>query len=248
MTIQASVKIEDLSSSDIKKSIDTIRNIIINGINDTKKVIFICGKDKSDKESYRFKISQLLEHNTNYQLAYPEDLFEDLLEGQANNSLLSLEQQLAEAVDLIIIIPESPGSFAKGKILDIPHDFDYKNKEHFSEIIKTVKKMIPSGRRSKSINNILLYQNHILLLIYLFDELNITSIHKLMSMVLDKKLTNQELIGCKAAIHSLTRSQFIDKIGNEYILTDRGFSDVQLKYYALNEITNLRISIMNKQL
>ncbi|EAS6751917.1 UDP-3-O-(3-hydroxymyristoyl)glucosamine N-acyltransferase, partial [Salmonella enterica] len=53
---------------------------------------------------------------------------------------------------------------------------------------------------------------------------------------------------CKAAIHSLTRSQFIDKIGNEYILTDRGFSDVQLKYYALNEITNLRISIMNKQL
>ncbi|EAR2230359.1 UDP-3-O-(3-hydroxymyristoyl)glucosamine N-acyltransferase, partial [Salmonella enterica] len=44
MTIQASVKIEDLSSSDIKKSIDTIRNIIINGINDTKKVIFICGK------------------------------------------------------------------------------------------------------------------------------------------------------------------------------------------------------------
>ncbi|EAT0463957.1 UDP-3-O-(3-hydroxymyristoyl)glucosamine N-acyltransferase, partial [Salmonella enterica] len=232
---------------------------------------------------------QLLEHNTNYQLAYPEDLFEDLLEGQANNSLLSLEQQLAEAVDLIILIPESPGSFAelgafstrkelaekmlvlrqkkykadksfinhgpirlvrsaKGKILDIPHDFDYKNKEHFSEIIKTVKKMIPSGRRSKSINNILLYQNHILLLIYLFDELNITSIHKLMSMVLEKKLTNQELIGCKAAIHSLTRSQFIDKIGNEYILTDRGFSDVQLKYYALNEITNLRISIMNKQL
>ncbi|EBJ1398846.1 UDP-3-O-(3-hydroxymyristoyl)glucosamine N-acyltransferase, partial [Salmonella enterica subsp. enterica serovar Newport] len=82
----------------------------------------------------------------------------------------------------------------------------------------------------------------------LFDELNITSIHKLMSMVLEKKLTNQELIGCKAAIHSLTSSQFIDKIGNEYILTDRGFSDVQLKYYALNEITNLRISIMNKQL
>ncbi|EAT6679566.1 UDP-3-O-(3-hydroxymyristoyl)glucosamine N-acyltransferase, partial [Salmonella enterica] len=117
MTIQASVKIEDLSSSDIKKSIDTIRNIIINGINDTKKVIFICGKDKSDKESYRFKISQLLERNTNYQLAYPEDLFEDLfedlLEGQANNSLLSLEQQLAEAVDLIILIPESPGSFAE---------------------------------------------------------------------------------------------------------------------------------------
>ncbi|WP_240196262.1 retron St85 family effector protein [Salmonella enterica] len=58
-------------------------------------------------------MSQLSEHNTNYQLAYPEDLFEDLLEGQANNSLLSLEQQLAEAVDLIILIPESHGSFAE---------------------------------------------------------------------------------------------------------------------------------------
>ena len=98
------INIESFSDQDLRKYIDSIINIITNVINDTKKVIFICGKDKSDKESFRFKISQLLEQKTNYQLAYPEDLFEDLLEGQASNSLLSLEQQLAEAVDLIILI------------------------------------------------------------------------------------------------------------------------------------------------
>ncbi len=290
MSVHMPITIENFSDKDLIKYTDATRNIIINGINDTKKVIFICGKDKSDKESFRFKISQLLEQKTNYQLAYPEDLFEDLLEGQANNSLLSLEQQLAEAVDLIILIPESPGSFAelgafstqkelaekmlvlrpkkyksdksfinhgpirlvrsyRGKILDIQSNFDNQKAEHISTILKTIKKMIPSGRKSKSINNILLYQNHILLLVYLFDSLSLSSIHKLMALILSqKKLTNQEVIGCKAAIHSLTRSLFIDKVGNEFCITSRGFTDIQNKYYALNEISTLRINIMNKQL
>ncbi|QLA00418.1 UDP-3-O-(3-hydroxymyristoyl)glucosamine N-acyltransferase [Enterobacter cloacae] len=290
MSVHMPINIESFSDKDLRKYIDSIINIITNGINDTKKVIFICGKDKSDKESFRFKISQLLEQKTNYQLAYPEDLFEDLLEGQASNSLLSLEQQLAEAVDLIILIPESPGSFAelgafstqkelaekmlvlrpkkyksdksfinhgpirlvrsyKGKILDIQSKFDNQKIEHTSSILKTVKKMIPSGRKSKSINNILLYQNHILLLIYLFDSLSMNAIHKLMALILSKrKLTNQEVIGCKAAIHSLIRSLFIEKIGDEFSITSRGFLDIQNKYYALNEISSLRVSIMNKQL
>ncbi|BCT16908.1 hypothetical protein R2TS_00800 [Enterobacter asburiae] len=75
------------------------------------------------------------------------------------------------------------------------------------------------------------------------------AIHKLMALILTKrKLTNQEVIGCKAAIHSLTRSLFIEKIGDEFSITSRGFLDIQNKYYALNEISSLRVTIMNKQL
>ncbi|MFZ4832192.1 hypothetical protein [Rouxiella sp. Mn2063] len=97
----------------MEKLIPDLRDLVINGIDDSKRIIFICGKDKTDTESYRFRVSAFLETFSHYQLAFPEDLFEDLLEGQANHSLLSLETQLADAVDLIILIPESPGSFAE---------------------------------------------------------------------------------------------------------------------------------------
>ena len=44
---------------------------------------------------------------------YPEDLFDDLLAGQGQHSLLQLENILADSVDAIVLFPESPGSFAE---------------------------------------------------------------------------------------------------------------------------------------
>ncbi|EOY2408734.1 retron St85 family effector protein, partial [Yersinia enterocolitica] len=105
--------IPKISDKHLDSSVEKIRDLILNDVDDTKKVIFLCGKDKSDKDSYRAKIASFLEKEKGYQLAFPEDLFEDLLEGQGGHSLLSLEKQLAEAVDLIVLIPESPGSFAE---------------------------------------------------------------------------------------------------------------------------------------
>ncbi|MDO6580258.1 retron St85 family effector protein [Photobacterium sp. 2_MG-2023] len=93
--------------------VQEIKYIIDKGINENNRIIFLCGADKNDRESLRFKFSKVLESQRRYELTYPEDLFEDLLEGQGENSLLSLEEQLAEAVDLIALIPESPGSFAE---------------------------------------------------------------------------------------------------------------------------------------
>lgn len=279
----------DLHQSEIGRLIPTLRDLIINGVNDTKRVIFICGKDKSDKNSFRFKISDVLEKNTNYQLAYPEDLFEDLLEGQASNSLLSLEAQLANAVDLIILIPESPGSFAelgafsmlkelaakmlvlrqgkyksdksfinhgpirlvksyKGKIMDLPFDFNHSDPEHFKPVLRQIKKMIPHGRRKKSINNILLYQNHILLFIYIFDRLDVSSIYKILSLLIESKLTSQEEVGCKAAIHSLIRSLYINKTGGYFSLTAQGFEEISERYFALAKINDFRIEVMNMQM
>ena len=77
----------------IHQTIDEIRNLLINGFDDSQKTIFLCGKDKSDKKSLRYKFSTFLSQEKGITLTYPEDLFEDLLEGQGKNSLFDLTQQ-----------------------------------------------------------------------------------------------------------------------------------------------------------
>lgn len=74
---------------------------------------FLCGGDVKDNKFGRYKIAKVLSKYKNLELLYPEDLFDDLLAGQGQYSLLSMENILAEAVDVIIIIPESPGSYSE---------------------------------------------------------------------------------------------------------------------------------------
>ncbi|KKW52471.1 retron St85 family effector protein [Pantoea sp. V108_6] len=281
--------LNNIYDTEFKAIGESIRKIIKEGTDDSKKIIFICGKDKSDISSYRYKISTILSNEKNYQLAYPEDLFEDLLEGQANNSLLKLEEQLAQAVDLIILIPESPGSFAelgafsmrkelaqkmlvlrqgkyksdksfinhgpirlireyKGHVQDLPNDFDIKNSLHVSSVIRKVKKLIPSGRKKKNIDNILLFQHYILLFIYLFDEVEMHIITNLLSVIFERKLKNDDYIASKAALHSLIRTSMIEKSNNVYVIRSKGFENILERYYAINDINEIRIKIMNKQL
>lgn len=78
-----------------------------------KVTIFLCGGDVNDSKYGRYKISQVLSKNEKLEIFYPEDLFDDLLAGQGQYSLLSMENMLAESVDAIIIIPESPGSYSE---------------------------------------------------------------------------------------------------------------------------------------
>lgn len=281
--------LNNIYDAEFKAIGESIRKIIKEGTDDSKKIIFICGKDKSDISSYRYKISTILSNEKNYQLAYPEDLFEDLLEGQANNSLLKLEEQLAQAVDLIILIPESPGSFAelgafsmrkelaqkmlvlrqgkyksdksfinhgpirlireyKGHVQDLPNDFDIKNTLHVSPVIKKVKKLIPSGRKKKNIDNILLFQHYILLFIYLFDGVEMHMITNLLGVIFERKLKNDDYIASKAALHSLIRTSMIEKSNNVYVIRSKGFENILERYYAINDINEIRIKIMNKQL
>ncbi|HAS1181143.1 TPA: hypothetical protein I3812_004116 [Enterobacter cloacae] len=82
------------------------------GVN-TKLSIFLCGGDVANHQSGRHQFSQFLAKAKNVDVFYPEDLFDDLLAGQGQHSLLSLENILAEAVDVIILFPESPGSFTE---------------------------------------------------------------------------------------------------------------------------------------
>lgn len=78
-----------------------------------KITIFLCGGDVANHQSWRHQLSQFLAKFSDVDIFYPEDLFDDLLAGQGQHSLLSLENILAEAVDVIILFPESPGSFTE---------------------------------------------------------------------------------------------------------------------------------------
>ncbi len=81
-----------------------------------KTTIFLCGADISQKTTMRYKISQALtnyEYQLYFDLIYPEDIFDELLYSSHAPDLLSLENLLADSVDAVIMIPESPGSYTE---------------------------------------------------------------------------------------------------------------------------------------
>ena len=75
--------------------------------------LFLCGGDIKNEKCFRYKLKQLFSPYLRYELMYPETIFDDLLSGQTRFSLLEMENILAASVDAIVIIPESPGSFAE---------------------------------------------------------------------------------------------------------------------------------------
>jgi hypothetical protein len=109
-------KVREISDTDCKKLAIKIRDEFYKPIQTLKTTIFICGADISLKDKLRYKISIEFENIWNsywYELIYPEDIFEELLYSSKSKDLLSLENLLAESVDIILLIPESPGSFTE---------------------------------------------------------------------------------------------------------------------------------------
>lgn len=106
----------DLSKNDCSKLATNIRTNIFKPANTYKITIFLCGADISKKEMLRNQIAQSLSESNYsflYDIIYPEEIFEELLYGTRSYDLLSLENLLAESVDAVVLIPESPGSFAE---------------------------------------------------------------------------------------------------------------------------------------
>lgn len=75
--------------------------------------LFLCG-GASDKKhiSNRDQLRRRLESNSKISIFYPEDMFMELL-SRKKYDLLTLEGFLADNSDLILIVCESPGSFAE---------------------------------------------------------------------------------------------------------------------------------------
>jgi hypothetical protein len=100
------------------------KNDVFRPIYSFKTTIFLCGSGKRNGASIRDKIGIELQNVWNayrYDVFYPEDLFEEVLAGPRSINLLKLENLLADSVDLILLIPESPGSISElGAFVNIP--------------------------------------------------------------------------------------------------------------------------------
>lgn len=104
------------SSEEIKQISFKIKEDIFKPTNTYKTTIFLCGASLRDNLTLRSRVAEILAkkwYSYRYDIIYPEDIFDDLLYGSQGNDLLSLEGLLAESVDAILLIPESPGSFAE---------------------------------------------------------------------------------------------------------------------------------------
>jgi hypothetical protein len=108
---------ESLDKRSLSDLADLIHNEAYKKFVDYKTTVFLCGAARDDKNSIRTKLEVALLKNfyyqLKYQLAYPEDLFSDLLLGHGSHDLVSLENILADSVDAILIIIESWGAVAE---------------------------------------------------------------------------------------------------------------------------------------
>jgi hypothetical protein len=107
----------DITNADCKIIAEKIRKDIFVPARNSKTSVFLCGRDISDKTSIRYRVADVLTnkfwYSGNYDLIYPEDIFDELLYSSAAVDLLSLENLLADSVDAVVVIPESAGSFAE---------------------------------------------------------------------------------------------------------------------------------------
>ncbi len=107
----------DISKVDCSVIAKKIREDIFKPALTFKTSIFLCGADIFKKTTTRYKIADALTTSNHssmyYDLIFPEDIFDELLFSSHAPDLLSLENLLADSVDAVIMIPESPGSFTE---------------------------------------------------------------------------------------------------------------------------------------
>lgn len=102
-----------LASEQLKTVSKIIKELIFIPLNSKKVTVFLCGADINDNSKARAKMAAIFDVYPRYEIIYPEDIFDDLLAGQGQYSLLTLENILAESVDAIVLFPESPGSLTE---------------------------------------------------------------------------------------------------------------------------------------
>lgn len=105
-----------ISKEDCIKLSTKIKEDIYKPAYSFKTTIFLCGAKIDDKNKLRYKIAERFSsffYLFWYDIIYPEEIFDELLYSVKTKDLLSLENLLADSVDSIVLIPESPGSFAE---------------------------------------------------------------------------------------------------------------------------------------
>ncbi len=107
----------ELSRHDCAIIANKIRENIYEPVRSFKTSIFLCGADLNKDSTVRHKFTEVINgsiwYSMMYDIIFPEDIFDDMLYGSNSTDLLSLENLLADSVDAVVIIPESPGSLAE---------------------------------------------------------------------------------------------------------------------------------------
>ncbi|MET2850383.1 retron St85 family effector protein [Vibrio owensii] len=104
---------KSFNDNHLKDIVEVIKERIFVPLTAKKTTVFLCGGAIDDKTNGRSRMASIFDANSRYELLYPEDIFDDLLAGPGQHSLLHLENILANCVDAIVLFPESPGSFAE---------------------------------------------------------------------------------------------------------------------------------------
>lgn len=92
---------------------DKIYSDVFSHLNKPNIDIFLCGgASTSEKKSFRDVLREELKLIDKINVLYPEELFMEILNRKHYN-LLQLEELLAENCDYIVIVSESPGSYAE---------------------------------------------------------------------------------------------------------------------------------------
>ncbi|MCB1105999.1 MAG: retron St85 family effector protein [Cephaloticoccus sp.] len=83
---------------------------------ETEFAIFLCGGATTNKSMIRHEVRARIEAKRSkytYRVQYPEDLFIEIMLGHQRESLLELENLLADSVSAVAIITESPGTLVE---------------------------------------------------------------------------------------------------------------------------------------
>lgn len=78
--------------------------------------IFLCGGNRKESSLLRRELGNMVSNVTSkykYSVFYPEDIFFELLLGNKGHDLLSLENLLADSVNCVVILLQSPGTFTE---------------------------------------------------------------------------------------------------------------------------------------
>jgi hypothetical protein len=136
--------------------LDSIYSEIFLKAADSTVNIFLCGSRSAGPDSIRTLLYEALRHYGKMNVLFPEWLFSDLL-AKHEHDLLTLEHELADSVDMVIIPLEGTGTIAElGAFASLPtlrpriivvNDAKYKWQSSFISLgpIKLIRKEQPSN-------------------------------------------------------------------------------------------------------
>ena len=78
--------------------------------------IFLCGSSGTEESKFRREIGKKISRTVSkykYFVYYPEDMFIELILGHQKKDLLTLESLLADSVNAVVILLQSPGTFTE---------------------------------------------------------------------------------------------------------------------------------------